>query len=70
MKSPQSMYTESNMPAYAWLEENRLDAQRAGKKMKTLGYPYTAQDIKALEGKTEMDAMVAYLLRLGREVRE
>ena len=34
--------------------------------MKVLGYPYTAEDLKTLDGKTEMDALVAYLLRFGQ----
>jgi cytochrome c oxidase cbb3-type subunit 2 len=70
MKSPQSMYKESNMPAYAWLADNKLDTRYTEKKMKTLGYPYTADDLKALEGKTQMDAIVTYLLRLGKEIKQ
>ena len=70
MKNPRSMYPQSNMPAYPWLAEARLDMSYGEKKMKVLGYPYTTEDIKALEGKTEMDALVAYLLRLGRELKQ
>jgi cytochrome c oxidase cbb3-type subunit 2 len=70
LKSPQSMYAQSNMPAYAWLADRPLDRTYTEKKMKVLGYPYTPDDIKALEGKTEMDALVAYLVRLGKEVRQ
>lgn len=69
MKNPQSMYPRSNMPAYAWLADAKLDKRYAEKKMKVLGYPYTAEEIKVLEGKTEMDALVAYLMRLGRELK-
>lgn len=69
MKSPQAMYPESNMPAYHWLADRTLDTRSSKKKMKTLGYPYAPADIKALEGMTEMDAMVAYLTRLGKEIR-
>ena len=69
MKSPQSMYPQSNMPAYAWLADGKMDTRYAEKKMKVLGYPYTVEEIKALEGKTEMDALVAYLMRLGRELK-
>ena len=69
MKSPQSMYPQSNMPAYAWLADAKLDNRYGEKKMKVLGYPYTAEEIKALEGRTEMDALVAYLLRLGKELK-
>jgi cytochrome c oxidase cbb3-type subunit 2 len=70
MKNPQSMYTQSNMPAYAWLADNRICMQYTEKKMKVLGYPYTAEDIKLLEGKTEMDVLVSYLLRLGKELKQ
>lgn len=69
LKDPQSMYRDSNMPAYAWLADNKLDTRYTEKKMKVLGYPYAADDIKAAEGKTEMDALIAYLMRLGKEVR-
>jgi len=68
MKNPQSMYPQSNMPPYAWLADNRLDVSTTEKKMKVLGYPYAPDDIKGLAERTEMDALVAYLLRLGREV--
>ena len=47
----------------------RLDTQYSEKKMKVLGYPYSAEDIRILEGKTEMDALVSYLLRLGKELK-
>jgi cytochrome c oxidase cbb3-type subunit 2 len=70
LKSPQSMYPNSNMPAYAWLADNKLDTRYTEKKMKTLSYTFTADDMKALEGKTEMDALVAYLLRLGKELKQ
>jgi cytochrome c oxidase cbb3-type subunit 2 len=63
------MYAQSNMPAYAWLADSRLDNRYTEKKMKVLGYPYTAGDLKALDNKTEMDALVAYLTRLGKELR-
>ena len=69
MKNPQSMYPKSNMPPYPWLADRTLNTTLTERKMKTLGYPYTPEDLKALEGKTEMDAIVAYLLRLGNELR-
>jgi len=34
------------------------------------GYPYTVDDITVLDGKTEMDALVAYLSRLGKELKQ
>jgi cytochrome c oxidase cbb3-type subunit 2 len=57
------------MPAYAWLADSRLDSRYTETKMKILGYPHTAGDLRTLDGKTEMDALVAYLLRLGKELR-
>jgi cytochrome c oxidase cbb3-type subunit 2 len=69
MKKPQGMYKDSNMPPYPWLADRALDARYTEKKMKVLGYPFTLEDIGVLEGKTEMDAIVAYLTRLGKEIR-
>jgi cytochrome c oxidase cbb3-type subunit 2 len=57
------------MPAYAWLADNKICTTYTEKKMKTLGYLYSSEDMKILEGKTEMDALVAYLLRLGKELK-
>jgi cytochrome c oxidase cbb3-type subunit 2 len=70
MKKPQSMYPQSNMPAYSWLAGAKLDTRYTAKKMKVLAYPYTAEDMKMLDDKTEMDALVAYLLRLGKELKQ
>ncbi|MHB0764634.1 cytochrome-c oxidase, cbb3-type subunit II [Stutzerimonas sp. NM35] len=70
--NPRNVVPESKMPSYPWLVENTLDGQDTAKKMKalrTLGVPYTEEDIvgarDAVKGKTEMDAMVAYLQVLG-----
>ncbi len=68
MASPRSMVPRTNMPAYGWLAENTLDPQMIERKMKVLGFPYTSDEIKALEGKNEMDAMVAYLQKLGSDI--
>jgi cytochrome c oxidase cbb3-type subunit II len=67
MRDPQSMVPRSNMPAYAFLDQP-LDSSITERKMKTLNYPYTPADLDALKGKTEMDAMVAYLQKLGNEI--
>ncbi len=64
------MYAQSNMPAYAWLAERKLDTTYTEKKMNVLGYSYTNDDLKDLSGKTEMDALVSYLMRLGKETRD
>jgi len=72
MTDPRSMLPESVMPNYPWLLEQVLDAamvKRHMQAMQTVGVPYTDADIDAssaaADGKTEMDAMVAYLQVLG-----
>lgn len=65
MDNPRSIVPFSNMPSYKWLAQNKLDIPYTEKKMKALNLPYEAKDIEDLKGKTEMDAMVAYLQRLG-----
>ena len=63
---------ESNMPAYPWLEPAQIDGNDIAARMRvlrTLGDPYSDSDIasapKAVEGKSELDALVAYLQGLG-----
>jgi cytochrome c oxidase cbb3-type subunit 2 len=69
---PRAVVPESNMPAYRWLESAKLDGSDVAARMRTLrtlGDPYSDSDIagaaKAVEGKTELDALVAYLQGLG-----
>jgi cytochrome c oxidase cbb3-type subunit 2 len=61
------------MPAYPWLAETPVDAALVERKLRaltTLGDPYTQADIDsvaaAVAGRTELDALVAYLQGLGR----
>ncbi|HEY5975057.1 MAG TPA: cbb3-type cytochrome c oxidase subunit II [Geobacteraceae bacterium] len=68
MVDPQSMIPKSNMPKYAFLQRP-LDSSLTEKKMKTLGFPYTVADIQALQGKSELDAMVAYMQKLGSDIQ-
>jgi len=68
MESPRSMVPKTNMPDYGWFSDNLLDPQMIQRKMETLGFPFTADEIKALQGKNEMDAMVAYLQKLGSDI--
>ncbi|KJH82705.1 cytochrome-c oxidase, cbb3-type subunit II [Pseudomonas sp. KSR10] len=70
--NPRNVVPESKMPSYPWLVEDTLDGQDTAKKMKALravGVPYSDEDIAsaeaAVKGKTEMDALVAYLQVLG-----
>jgi cytochrome c oxidase cbb3-type subunit 2 len=67
MDDPQSMVPRSNMPKYAFLNRP-LDSNLSERKMKALKFPYTQADLDALVGKTEMDAMVAYLQKLGNDI--
>ncbi len=68
LEDPRSMVPGSNMPAYQFLETRSVDPAFTRKKMDVLGFPYTEQDIAALNGKTEMDALVAYLQKLGADI--
>lgn len=72
MYNPRDVVPESNMPAFPWLFDKELSGDLTGKKMSSLravGVPYTDEDIAgakaAVEGKKEIDAMVAYLQQLG-----
>ena len=69
---PRDLVPESNMPGYPWLEKRTLDASLTPRKMQALrkvGVPYTDEQIAgaaaAVEGRTEMDALIAYLQGLG-----
>ena len=71
--NPRDVVPESNMPAFPWLAKNQLDGtevQAHMRALKRLGDPYTDADITAapaaVEGKTELDALVAYLQGLGK----
>ena len=71
--NPRDVVPESNMPGYPWLAARQVDPALVAKKMRTLrtlGTPYTDADIDgaagAVQGKTELDAIVAYLQSLGR----
>jgi cytochrome c oxidase cbb3-type subunit 2 len=70
--NPRAVVPESNMPSYPWLEDAEIDAEATPGKlagMKMLGVPYSDEDIAgasaAVEGKTELDALIAYLQHLG-----
>ena len=72
MYNPRDVVPESNMPAFPWLFDKELSGDLTGKKMASLravGVPYTDDDIAgakaAVEGKKEIDALVAYLQQLG-----
>jgi cytochrome c oxidase cbb3-type subunit 2 len=71
--NPRDLVPESNMPAYPWLAEAAVDGALVERKLRALavlGDPYTEADFAAaaaaVEGKTELDALVAFLQGLGR----
>ena len=73
LMNPRDVVPESNMPGYPWLATSQADAAGAPRKMtvlRTLGHPYTDEEIagavEAVSGKSEMDALIAYLQRLGK----
>jgi cytochrome c oxidase cbb3-type subunit 2 len=77
LHNPRSVVPESIMPAFPWLNDNKLDGKDTAAKMRALrsvGVPYTDDDIAgakaAVQGATEMDALVAYLQQLGTLLKE
>ena len=77
LANPRDVVPESNMPAYAWLARAALDPAEAVPKLRALralGVPYSDEEIAGaadtLKGKTEMDAVIAYLQGLGTVLRD
>ena len=74
--NPRDVVPESNMPAYYWLNRPLKDPYISTKMtmLRKVGVPYTDQDIagasKAIEGKTELEAVVAYLQGLGQALTQ
>ncbi|WP_433851036.1 cytochrome-c oxidase, cbb3-type subunit II [Stenotrophomonas nitritireducens] len=71
--NPRDVVPESNMPSFPWLEKNEIDGADVARRMgalKALGDPYTDEQLASaaedVKGKTELDAVVAYLQGLGR----
>jgi len=76
LRQPRDLVPESNMPAYPWLEKQKLDPTESAPRMRALravGVPYTDEEIKNasadVSGKTEEDALVAYLQVLGTALK-
>lgn len=76
LTNPRDLVPESNMPAYPWLAKTNLDPERIVlhlKALKRLGDPYSDAQIanasKELAGKTELDALVAYLQGMGTQIK-
>ncbi len=76
LMNPRNVVPESNMPGYPWLATDKLTGEDIAKKLEVnqlLGVPYTDEDIAgakaAVEGKTEMVALIAYLQSLGTHLK-
>ena len=76
LDNPRDVVPESNMPAYPWLASTPADDTHIATKLRVLrglGHPYTDADIAgaktALEGKSEQDALIAYLQGLGTAIK-
>jgi cytochrome c oxidase cbb3-type subunit 2 len=76
LNNPRDVVPESNMPAFPWLERPVVssDIEAKMKALRLVGVPYTDEEIagakKGLEGKTEMEAVVAYLQGLGLALKD
>ncbi|USD39622.1 MULTISPECIES: cytochrome-c oxidase, cbb3-type subunit II [Ferrimonas] len=78
LRDPRIVVPESNMPGFPWLDENTLDGESTLKKLQifrdNFGVPYGSdeelqKDVESIKGKTEMDALVAYLQSLGTALK-
>jgi cytochrome c oxidase cbb3-type subunit 2 len=77
LMDPRDVVPESVMPGYPWLADNLVDGQEIQHKMQVLkdwlGHPYSEEDIAnapaAVENKTELEAVVAYLQNLGTTLK-
>jgi cytochrome c oxidase cbb3-type subunit 2 len=78
LTNPRDVVPESIMPGFPWLAKNKLDSSLIQRKMRVLnmfgpGVPYPEEEIKSapgeIEGKTEMDAIIAYLQGLGTAIK-
>lgn len=74
--NPRDLVPESNMPAYPWLAKDLVDASAVPAHMQALrvtGVPYTNEEIAqasdAVRGKTELEALIAYLQNMGRALK-
>ena len=77
LMNPRDLVPESNMPGFPWLATAQIDAANTPKKLRALrmvGVPYSDAEIAAasgeVEGRTEMEALIAYLQMLGTASKE
>lgn len=73
--NPRDLVPESNMPAYPWLAERTIDPEKIVlrlNRLRMIGDPYVDEDIEgapaAVEGRTELEALIAYLQGLGTAI--
>ncbi|MDH0201792.1 cytochrome-c oxidase, cbb3-type subunit II [Comamonas aquatica] len=76
LNNPRDVVPESNMPEYPWLQKNLVDHTVVAQRMsalRTVGVPYTDEQIagaaEQIKGKTEMEALIAYLQGLGTALK-
>ncbi len=76
LRQPRDLVPESNMPAYTWLQKSTIDPAQMAPRMnalRTVGVPYTNEEIANaaadVKGKTEEDALIAYLQVLGTALK-
>jgi cytochrome c oxidase cbb3-type subunit 2 len=76
LANPREVVPESNMPGYPWMARvpaNAADVESKMRALRSVGVPYTDEDIKGaraeLQGKSEMDALIAYLQVLGTALK-
>ena len=76
LTNPRDLVPESNMPGYPWLTGNQVDGETIRAHMRALarvGVPYTEADIagapEVVKGRSEMDALIAYLQGLGTTIK-
>ncbi len=76
LRQPRDLVPESNMPAYTWLQKQKLDPEESEPRMhalRSVGVPYTDEEIKGaaadVAGKTDEDALIAYLQILGTSLK-
>jgi len=67
-ENPRDFFPESNMPAYGWLKDRKIDAPSIESHMKAQGFSYDPSEIDELKEKNELDAIVAYLQSVGTAV--
>jgi cytochrome c oxidase cbb3-type subunit 2 len=77
MYNPRDVVPESNMPSFPWLFQNTLSGEDTTAKMQALqnlGVPYSNEEIatarESVRGKTEIEALIAYLQGLGLAMKD